>query len=75
MSMILVFPEETSITTLLAHYFHELEHFSKFSSYCLTPFLPQLVLNHHPHLTPPHHTCPALPSHPMPHLPVVHASP
>src|SRR5882724_7532316 len=41
--MILVFPEEMYITTLLALYFLRLEHFSQVSSHHLAPSHPHLV--------------------------------
>src|SRR5882724_1969066 len=75
--MILVFPKGMYITTLLALYFHELEHFSQVSSCHLTLSCPCLLLNHHPCLIFPHHPCFILPHHPHltpPHCPR-HTSP
>src|SRR5882724_9546575 len=78
--MILVFPEEMSISTLPACYFHELEHFSQVSSHHLTPFCAHIILNCHPCLSLPiihaplHPFIHALP-HPITHtlsLPVIH---
>src|SRR5882724_1805407 len=62
--MILVFPEETYITILLALYFLELDHFSQVSSHRLTPSHAHLISLHRPHLVLPRHPCLISPRHP-----------